>query len=171
EEPQRKKILLRFSGGNYTEFEPGRMRFHRKDFSLEILNTNRGDGQLYEYSVSQGPEEEVWQIQLEVFEPVAEPSIRILHQELSNGSCSLSLRCSSDRGDEVSYSWESRENGSGEICSGHGRFLNLTFPLSSAGFDCVCTATNPVSSGATAFSSSLCGAEQRGTGKNLTLTL
>lgn len=43
------------------------MRFHREDFSLEILNTSRGDRQLYEYSVSKGQEEEVWQIQLEVF--------------------------------------------------------------------------------------------------------
>lgn len=67
EEPRTKKFLLKFSGGNYTEFEAGRMRFHREDFSLEILNTSRGDRQLYEYSVSNGQEEEVWQIQLEVF--------------------------------------------------------------------------------------------------------
>ncbi|NXS17646.1 SLAF1 protein, partial [Mystacornis crossleyi] len=157
EEPQRKKFLLKFSGGNYTEFEPGRMRFHRQDFSLEILNTSREDGQLYEYSISKKEEEEVWQIQLEVFEPVADPSILILHRELSNGSCSLALRCSSERGDEVSYSWESRENGSAGICAGSGRFLNLSFPLRSAAFGCVCTARNPVSSRGATFESSQCG--------------
>ncbi|NWT90092.1 SLAF1 protein, partial [Lanius ludovicianus] len=138
EQPQKKKFLLKFSGGNFTEFEPGRMRFHRQDFSLEILNTSRGDGQLYEYSVSKGPEEEVWQVQLEVFEPVAHPSIRVLHRELSNGSCSLALRCSSERGDEVSYSW----SGPGGICSGNGSFLNLSLSLRSAGLACVCTARN-----------------------------
>ncbi|NWW64197.1 SLAF1 protein, partial [Ifrita kowaldi] len=160
EEPQRKKFLLKFSGGNFTEFEPGRMRFHVGDFSLEILNTSRGDGQLYEYSVSKGPEEEVWQVQLEVFEPVADPSIRILHRELSNGSCSLALGCSSERGDEVSYSWGSRDNGTRGICSGSGRFLNLSYSLRSAAFGCVCTARNPVSSRDVAFHSSQCGSEQ-----------
>ncbi|NXJ27363.1 SLAF1 protein, partial [Dicrurus megarhynchus] len=160
EEPQRKKFLLKFSGGDYTEFEPGRMRFHSRDFSLEILNTSREDGQLYEYSVSKGPEEEVWQIQLEVFEPVANPSIQILHLELSNGSCSLALRCTSEQGDEVSYSWDSREDGAGGICSGNGSFLNLSYSLRSAGFRCVCTARNPVSSRDVAFDSSQCGSEQ-----------
>ncbi|XP_033367543.1 signaling lymphocytic activation molecule-like [Parus major] len=162
EELQRKKFLLKISGGNYTEFEPGRVSFHRRDFSLEILNTSRDDRRLYEYSVSNGQEEEIWQIQLEVFEPVAHPSIRILRRELSNGSCSLELRCTSERGDEVSYSWESRENGTGAICSGNGSVLNLSYSLRNAGFGCVCTARNPVSSREAAFDSSRCGFEQRG---------
>ncbi|NXC03173.1 SLAF1 protein, partial [Orthonyx spaldingii] len=160
EEPQKRKFLLKISAGNYTEFEPQRMRFHRRDFSLEILNTSREDGRLYEYSVSKGPEEEVWQIQLEVFEPVATPSIWILSQELSNGSCSLALLCTSEQGDQVSYSWESRDNGSSGICSGSGASLNLSYALRGAGFRCVCTATNPVSSRSTAFDSSQCGSQQ-----------
>ncbi|NXH92016.1 SLAF1 protein, partial [Edolisoma coerulescens] len=159
-EPGRKNFLLKLSGENYTEFEPGRMSFHRQDFSLEILNTSREDGRLYEFSVSNGQEEEVWQIQLEVFEPVADPSIRILHRELSNGSCSLALRCSSEQGDEVSYSWDSRDNRTLGICSGNGSFLNLSYSLRSAGFGCVCTARNPVSSRDVAFDSSQCGSEQ-----------
>ncbi|NXH29360.1 SLAF1 protein, partial [Myiagra hebetior] len=159
EKPQRKKFLLKFSGGNHTEFEPERMRFHQEDFSLEILNTSREDEQLYEFSVSKGSEEEVWQIQLEVFEPVAAPSIRILHRELSNGSCSLALGCSSERGDEVSYSWDSRDNGTWGMCSGNGSFLNLSYSLRDAGFRCVCTARNPVSSRDVAFDSSQCGPE------------
>ncbi|XP_068030848.1 signaling lymphocytic activation molecule-like [Anomalospiza imberbis] len=160
EEPLKKKFLLKISGGNYTEYEPERMRFHKEDFSLEILNTSRDDRRLYEYSVSKGPDEEVWQIQLEVFEPVADPSIRILHRESSNGSCSLALRCSSERGDEVSYSWDSRDNGTGEICSGSGGILNLSYSLRSAAFGCVCTASNPVSSRQAAFHSSQCTSEQ-----------
>ncbi|XP_053822791.1 signaling lymphocytic activation molecule [Vidua chalybeata] len=160
EEPLKKKFLLKISGGNYTEFEPERMRFHKEDFSLEILNTSRDDRRLYEYSVSKGPDEEVWQIQLEVFEPVANPSIRILHRESSNGSCSLALRCSSERGDEVSYSWDSRDNGTGGICSGSGGVLNLSYSLRGAAFGCVCTASNPVSSRRAAFHSAQCGSEQ-----------
>ncbi|NWW77251.1 SLAF1 protein, partial [Climacteris rufus] len=160
EEPQKKKTLFRLSGGNVTEYEPGRMRFHKGDFSLEILNTSRGDGRLYEYCISNGPEEEVWQVQLEVFEPVADPRIRILRRELSNGSCALALHCTSDSGDEVFYSWESRENGTWGICSGNSSFLNISYSLRNAGFRCICTARNPVSSRDVAFDSSQCGSEQ-----------
>ncbi|NWT26773.1 SLAF1 protein, partial [Cardinalis cardinalis] len=157
QEPLKKKLLLKISGRNHTEFEPGRMRFHRGSFSLEILNTSRDDGRLYEYSVYKGSEEEVWQIQLEVFEPVADPSIRILHQESSNGSCSLELSCSSERGDEVSYSWDSRDGGTGGLCRANGSVLALSFPLRSAAFGCVCTARNRVSSGRAAFDTAQCG--------------
>ncbi|NXE99901.1 SLAF1 protein, partial [Menura novaehollandiae] len=164
ETPQKKQILLKISAGNFTEYEPGRMRFHRRNFSLEILNTSREDGRLYEYSVSKGREEEVWQIQLEVYEPVADPRIRILHREVANGSCALALSCTAGRGDEVSYSWESRENsrenGTWGICSGNGSFLNLSFSLRDEGFGCVCTARNPVSSRDVAFHSSQCGSGQ-----------
>ncbi|NWV73470.1 SLAF1 protein, partial [Dasyornis broadbenti] len=161
EEQQKRKFLVKVSGGNFTEFEPGRIRFHERDFSLEILNTSREDGRLYEFSVSRGSEEEVWQVQLEVFEAVADPSIRVLARALSNGSCSLALRCGAERGDAVSYSWRSRENGTGAgICSGSGRFLNLSYSLGNSGFGCVCTAANPVSSRGIAFESSQCGPEQ-----------
>ncbi|NWS00452.1 SLAF1 protein, partial [Motacilla alba] len=159
EEPLKKKFLLKISGGNPVEFEPERMRFHEQDFSLEILNTSREDQRLYEYSVNKGSEEEVWQVQLEVFEPVAEPSIRILRRDSSNGSCSLALRCSSQRGDAVSYSWDSRDGGSGGICSGNGSDLALSFPLRSAAFGCVCTARNPVSSRHAAFDAAQCGSQ------------
>ncbi|NXW80583.1 SLAF1 protein, partial [Hirundo rustica] len=158
---QTKKFLLKLSGRNYTEYEPGRMRFHSQDFSLEILNTSRDDRQLYEYSVSSGEEEEVWQILLEVFEAVAAPSIRILAWELSNGSCSVALRCSSERGDDVSYSWAGPDGGSGSgPCSGSGAFLNLSFPQRSAAPGCSCTASNRVSSRRAAAPSRACGSRQ-----------
>ena len=67
EDPQRKLVLLKYLDGNYTNYMQGRALFHRLNFSLEILNTSRQDGQLYEYIVSKGPEEKVWQIQLQVY--------------------------------------------------------------------------------------------------------
>ncbi|XP_056365977.1 signaling lymphocytic activation molecule isoform X2 [Oenanthe melanoleuca] len=159
---QKKTILLKISGGNVTEYKRERMRFHRGNFSLEILNTSRDDERLYEYSISKGPEEELWQIQLQVFEPVADPNIQILHRELSNGSCSLSLLCTSERGDEVSYSWDSWDNRTRGICSGNGRVLNVSYSLWNDSIRCVCTARNRVSSRDVAFDSSQCGSEQRG---------
>ncbi|XP_057898845.1 signaling lymphocytic activation molecule-like [Melospiza georgiana] len=163
EEPLKKKLLLKISGENHTAFEPERMRLG-ENFSLKILNTSRDDGRLYEYSVYRGSDEEVWQIQLEVLEPVAVPSIRILRQESSNGSCWLELSCSSERGDEVSYSWDSGDsgdsrdsNGTGAHCRANGSVLRLRFPLRSAAFGCVCTARNPVSSHNATFDADQCG--------------
>ncbi|XP_066196215.1 signaling lymphocytic activation molecule [Sylvia atricapilla] len=145
---QKKRFLLRFSRENLTEFQPGRLRFHRDDFSLEILNTSREDGRIYEFSLSRGQEEEVWQLQLRVLERVSHPDIRILHREFSNGSCSLALLCSSERGDEVSYSWDS-PNGTAGVCFGLGPLLNVSLsPAMVTGTSpgCVCTARNAVSS-------------------------
>lgn len=67
EDPQRKLVLLKYLDGNYTNYMQGRTRFHKTDFSLEILNTSREDRQLHEYIASKGSEEKVWQIQLEVY--------------------------------------------------------------------------------------------------------
>ncbi|NXA15041.1 SLAF1 protein, partial [Sapayoa aenigma] len=156
---QTKQVLVKYSGGNPTNYTLGQMRFQKSDFSLEILNTSRQDGQLYEYIVSKGPEEEVWQIQLKVYESVSDPSIQILSRDLANGSCSLSLRCSAERGDDVSYSWGSRDSSASGICSGNSSFLNLSYPPWNGSVPCVCTATNPVSSRAVTFDSSECSSE------------
>lgn len=67
EDPRRKLVLLKYLNGSHINYSQGRMHFHELDFSLELLNTSRQDWQLYEYSVSKGPEEKVWQIQLEVY--------------------------------------------------------------------------------------------------------
>ncbi|NWI86590.1 SLAF1 protein, partial [Pitta sordida] len=158
-DPQKKQILVKYSGGNPTNYTLGQMRFQVSDFSLEILNTSRQDGQLYEYSVSKGPEEVVWQIQLKVYESVSAPSIQILSRELANGSCSLTLRCTAERGDDVSYSWSSQGSRIPGICSGNSSFLNLSYPLWNGSVLCVCTATNPVSSRAVAFDPSQCSPE------------
>ncbi|NXF13420.1 SLAF1 protein, partial [Smithornis capensis] len=156
---RKKQVLVRYSGGNPTNYTLGQMRFQESDFSLEILNTSRQDGQLYEYSVSKGPEEEVWQIQLKVYEPVSDPSIQILSRESANGSCSVSLRCTAERGDDVSYSWGSRDSAPG-LCSGNSSFLNLSYPVPWDGSTpCVCTARNPVSSRAVTLEPSQCSPE------------
>ncbi|NXQ94026.1 SLAF1 protein, partial [Sagittarius serpentarius] len=145
EDPQRKLVLLKYLDGDYTDYMQGRTRFHKLDFSLEILNTNRQDRQLNEYIVSEGPEEKVWQIQLEVYEPVSDPSIQILSWALANGSCTITLNCTVKQGDKVSYSWGSRDNSTLGLCSHNGSLLHLSYPLQKASIACDCTASNPVS--------------------------
>ncbi|KFQ92621.1 Signaling lymphocytic activation molecule, partial [Nipponia nippon] len=162
EDPQRKLILLEYCHGNYTNYMQGQNRFHKLDFSLEILNTSRQDGHLYEYIVSKGPEEKVWQIQLEVYEPVSDPSIQILSWALANGSCTVTLNCTAERGDNISYSWGSWDSSTSGLCSHHGSLLNLSYPLQNTSITCACMASNPVSRRVVNFSSSECSYEQGG---------
>ncbi|NWW91223.1 SLAF1 protein, partial [Rhynochetos jubatus] len=162
EDPQKKLILLRYAGGNYTNYMQGRMHFHTLDFSLEILNTSRQDGQLYEYIVSKGSEEEVWQTQLQVYEPVSDPSIQVLDWVLTNSSCTVTLNCTAERGDNVSYSWDSWDSSTSGLCSHNGSFLHLFYTLQNARVACACTASNPVSSRVTTFISSECSNERAG---------
>ncbi|XP_035748605.1 signaling lymphocytic activation molecule-like [Egretta garzetta] len=162
EDPQRKLVLLKYSGGNYTNFMQGRNRFHKLDFSLEILNTSRQDRQLYEYVVSKASEEEVWQIQLEVYEPVSHPSIQILSRVLANGSCAVTLNCTTERGDNVSYNWASQDLSTSGLCSHNGSLLHLSYSLQDASIACACTASNPISSRVVTFNSSECNYEHGG---------
>ncbi|NXS39784.1 SLAF1 protein, partial [Balaeniceps rex] len=171
EDPQRKLVLLKYSDGNYTNYKEGWNRFHRLDFSLEILNTSRQDRQLYEYIVSKGPEEKVWQIQLEVYEPVSDPSIQILNWALANSSCTVTLSCTAERGDNVFYSWGSQDTSSSGLCSHNGSLLHLSYPLQNASIACTCTASNPVSSRVVTFNSSECGYEQGGKSQVASLAL
>ncbi|KFQ53258.1 Signaling lymphocytic activation molecule, partial [Pelecanus crispus] len=165
EDPQTKLILLMYSNGNYTNYSQGRTRFHKLDFSLEILNTSRQDRQLYEYIVSEGPAEKIWQIQLEVYEPVSDPSIQILSWALANNSCTVILNCTAERGDNVSYSWGSQDASTSGLCSHNGSLLHLSYALENASIACACTASNPVSSRVVNFDSSECSYEQRGSAR------
>ncbi|NXN22388.1 SLAF1 protein, partial [Nycticryphes semicollaris] len=162
EDPQRKLVLLKYWDGNYTNYMGrGRARFHVVNFSLEILNTSREDGQLYEYIISKGPEEKVWQIQLEVYEPVSNPSIQVLNWALANGSCAITLNCTAERGDNVSYSWDSGDTSRASgLCSHKGSLLHLSYPLQNASIACACTASNPISRRVVTFNSSKCSYEQ-----------
>ncbi|KFQ49868.1 Signaling lymphocytic activation molecule, partial [Nestor notabilis] len=162
EDPQRKLILLKYLGGKYTNYMQERTRFHMLDFSLEILNTSRQDRQLYEYIVSKGPEEKVWQIQLEVYEPVSDPTIRILGWVLANGTCNITLNCTAERGDNISYSWGSGDNSTSGLCSHNSSLLHLTYPLQNSSISCSCTISNPVSTQIIAFNSSKCSYKQMG---------
>ncbi|XP_009271555.1 PREDICTED: signaling lymphocytic activation molecule [Aptenodytes forsteri] len=162
EDPQRKLVLLKYLDGNYTNYMQERTRFHKSSFSLEILNTSRQERQLYEFIVSKGPEEKVWQIQLEVYEPVSDPSIQILGWALVNDSCTITLNCTAERGDNVSYSWGSWDTSTSGLCSHNGSLLYLSYPLQNTSIACACTASNPISSRVVTFNSSECSYEQRG---------
>ncbi|NXX41374.1 SLAF1 protein, partial [Tricholaema leucomelas] len=159
DDPQNKEVLLQYSHGSPTNYLEGRMQFHSKDFSLEILNTSRQDGQLYEYATRKGQQERVWQILLEVYEPVSPPSIEVLSRALANGSCRLTLNCSAERGDSIAYSWAGTPP---RLCARNGSLLQLSYPQHDANLSCSCRASNAVSSLLATFRPSGCSQQPAG---------
>ncbi|KAM9368381.1 signaling lymphocytic activation molecule-like [Phaethornis superciliosus] len=160
EDPGSKMVLLKYLDGHFTNYMKGWILFHEVDFSLEILNTSRQDRQFYEYMVTKGSKQKVWQIQLEVYEPVSNPSIQLLRQDLTNGSCTITLNCTAEQGDNISYSWGTQDPSTPELCSGTGSLLHLSYPLQNMSISCLCNATNPVSSWVVTFNTSGCSSEQ-----------
>uniref|UniRef100_A0A8V1A9U4 Signaling lymphocytic activation molecule family member 1 n=1 Tax=Gallus gallus TaxID=9031 RepID=A0A8V1A9U4_CHICK len=162
ENPLSKEYLFTYNNGNYTNYKPGEILFHLSNFSLEILSTQRQDQQLYEYSITMEAHERNWQIQLEVYEPVSDPSIHILDWMLANDSCTVTLNCTVAQGDNVSYSWASSEASTSPLCTHNGSLLLLSYDPTNSILPCTCTASNPVSSRTTALRSSICSTEQQG---------
>lgn len=95
-------------------------------------------------------------------EPVSDPSIQILSWELANGSCMITVNCTAERGDSVSYSWEGWDAGTSGLCTHNGSLLHLSYPLQSSSIACACTASNPISRGVVPFKSFECSYEQGG---------
>uniref|UniRef100_A0A8B9G683 Ig-like domain-containing protein n=1 Tax=Amazona collaria TaxID=241587 RepID=A0A8B9G683_9PSIT len=159
EDPQSKLILLQYSDGNYTNYVQDRTRFHELDFSLEILNTSRQDGQLYEYRPFGAQPLPLPSLSAE---PVSDPSIQILSRVLANGTCSVTLNCTAERGDSISYRWGSGAAAASGLCSRNSSLLRLSFPLRNSSISCSCTASNPVSAHVVAFNSSQCSSKRAG---------
>lgn len=95
-------------------------------------------------------------------EPVSDPSIQILGWALVNDSCTITLNCTAERGDNVSYSWGSWDTSTSGLCSHNGSLLYLSYPLQNTSITCACTASNPISSRVVTFNSSECSYEQGG---------
>lgn len=95
-------------------------------------------------------------------EPVSHASIQVLGRASANGSCTITLNCTAERGDNVSYSWGSWDTSTLGLCSHNGSLLHLSYPLQNTSIACACTASNPVSRRVVTFNSSKCSYEQGG---------
>uniref|UniRef100_A0A8C8AWB4 Ig-like domain-containing protein n=1 Tax=Otus sunia TaxID=257818 RepID=A0A8C8AWB4_9STRI len=160
EDPQRKLVLLKYVDGNYTNYMQNRMRFHKSNFSLEILNTSRqGPRQCLHPS----PDTNLFLLPLSLsLEPVSDASIHVLSWALANGSCTVTLNCTAARGDDVFYSWNSWDTSTSGLCSGSGSLLHFSYPLQNTSIACTCTANNSISSQVVTFNFSECSYEQGG---------
>lgn len=98
-------------------------------------------------------------------EQVSTPEIKVLNrtQENENGTCSLMLACTVEKGDHVAYNWSKKEglHPLGSANSSH--LLHLTLGPQHADNVYNCTVSNPVSSRSQAFNPwSICRSDSSG---------
>ncbi|XP_078391360.1 CD48 antigen-like [Cetorhinus maximus] len=126
-----------------------RNKLHPEDFSLQISDLQREDAGVYEVSVIlYSGDESSRTVQLDVYEPVTGTNIRI---DQYTRNCNLTLSCSVNTGDDISFRWwrggEALGNDSTHHLSKTGEELQLH--LTGEPEDSVyrCEARNPVSEG------------------------
>ncbi|XP_019412329.1 PREDICTED: signaling lymphocytic activation molecule-like [Crocodylus porosus] len=161
-DPVTKSIILDYAGGNYTIKLNQRIRFHPTNFSLEIMETSKQDEETYTFTGTQGAVEKVLSLRLEVYEEVSVPIIQV-NKSLSNKSCTLTLNCMAEKGDNMTYCWSCPERHATWPCLHNGSLFNLSLGLWETSLTCVCTVSNPVSRYSTPINASAeCSVELRG---------
>ncbi|XP_074837520.1 signaling lymphocytic activation molecule [Carettochelys insculpta] len=138
---QKRGVLIRCTTDTCTNYMPQRVKFHSETFSLEILVTQRVDAEHYEYTVNKGHEEVSLHFRVEVYEQVSVPRIQVVSRTPGNESCTVTLGCGVEHGDNVTYTWNCSEGRD----SYNGSFLHLSLTPEKSRFHCTCNTSNQVS--------------------------
>ncbi|XP_038656735.1 T-lymphocyte surface antigen Ly-9-like [Scyliorhinus canicula] len=143
-----KKHVSYFGSEDYQK----RIKFHPGNFSLQISDLQREDAGSYEVVLTKVSGVETPEtIQLDVYEPVT--GTKISYKLIEN--CNLTLTCSVNTGDNISFRWwrgqEALRNGSSHHLSDNGQELQLHFTEETNDAVYVCEARNPVSEGTAQF--------------------
>ncbi|XP_078391354.1 SLAM family member 5-like isoform X2 [Cetorhinus maximus] len=126
-----------------------RIKLHPEDFSLQISDLQREDAGVCEVSVTlYSGDESSRTVKLDVYEPVTGTNIRI---DQNRTTCNLTLSCSVNTGDDISFRWwrggEALGNDSTHHLSKTGEELQLHFTGEPEDSVYRCEARNPVSEG------------------------
>ncbi|XP_078391357.1 CD48 antigen-like [Cetorhinus maximus] len=124
-----------------------RIKLHPEDFSLQISDLRREDAGVYEVSVTlDSGNKSSRTVQLDVYEPVTGTNIRI---DQYTRNCNLTLSCSVNTGDDISFRWwrggEALGNDSTHHLSKTREELQLYFTGETNNSVYRCEARNPVS--------------------------
>ncbi|XP_054419474.1 signaling lymphocytic activation molecule [Pteronotus mesoamericanus] len=131
-------------GGSPQYLEDG-YKFHLENLNLGILESKKENEGWYFMSLERNISVQNFCLQLELYERVSTPEIKVLNLTQENGNCSLMLACKVEMGDHVTYSW-SKEAGTEPLIIANGsHLLYLTLGPQHADSTYICTASNPIS--------------------------
>ncbi|XP_072354376.1 CD48 antigen-like [Scyliorhinus torazame] len=132
-----------------------RIKLHPGNFSLQISDVQREDAVGYEVFVTRDSGEETREsFQLDVYEPVTGTEIK---QKITD-NCTMTLTCSVNTGDHISFRWWRGQtaliNNSSHHLSTNGQELQFHVTEDTNGTVYMCEARNPVSEGTAQFNMS-----------------
>ncbi|XP_037360358.1 signaling lymphocytic activation molecule [Talpa occidentalis] len=148
----KKKIVSyhQSEGGSPGYVENG-YTFHLENLSLEILESKKEDKGFYFMTQEGNVSIQQLCLQLELYEQVSTPEIKVLNYSQEIGNCSLTLTCQVEKGDQVTYNWY-------EVAGTHAlrlvngsQVLHLTLGPQHADNTYNCTVSNPVSTSSQTF--------------------
>ncbi|XP_072354377.1 SLAM family member 5-like [Scyliorhinus torazame] len=139
-----------------TKIFPGRVAGRVQmlvNFTLQINGLERNDEGIYTVSLESSTNQQN-QLSLHVYEPVSKPRVELINTTISE-VCNVTLRCSVERGDRVSYSWspvgDFDRDDSVQPVSRNMEQLEVSVGMSGS-INYRCTVQNPVSEESAAFS-------------------
>lgn len=150
---KRKIVSLDPSGKGSPSYLEDGYQFHLENLSLVILGSKNDSEGWYFMSLEENISVRHFCVQLELYEQVSTPEIKVLNttQENDNGTCSLILACTVEKGDHVTYTW-SEDVGTHLLSPANSsHLLYLTLGPQHADNIYICTASNPVSNSSQAF--------------------
>ncbi|XP_053561137.1 signaling lymphocytic activation molecule isoform X2 [Bombina bombina] len=130
--------------GIYHIEENKRYRFNEEHGTLEIIKTKKEDEGEYELVVLTSGLENVNNLHIEIYELISNLSIDMT-QNQENASCLITLNCTLQSGDRVTYSWIQNQ----EVLNTNSSVLQITVTSDTANSTYTCKASNPVSENTT----------------------
>ncbi|XP_075396558.1 signaling lymphocytic activation molecule [Tenrec ecaudatus] len=120
-------------------------KFHLENLTLEILESKKEDEGWYTLTLEQNTSVELFCLQLQLYEEVSTPEIKVLNRTQESGHCNLMLACSAKKGDHVVYSWSMEKDDPLLSLANSSHLLYLTLEPQYVSAVYICTASNPIS--------------------------
>ncbi|XP_062962818.1 signaling lymphocytic activation molecule isoform X1 [Cynocephalus volans] len=148
---KKKIVSLDLSKGESPRHVESRYKFYLENLSLGILESRKEDEGWYFMALEGNVSVQNFCLQLMLYEQVSTPEIKVLNKTQENGTCSLMLSCTVEKGDHVAYSW-SEEAGTHPLSpASSSHLLYLTLGAQHADNIYICSASNPISNRSQTF--------------------
>nr|XP_055219761.1 signaling lymphocytic activation molecule isoform X1 [Gorilla gorilla gorilla] len=129
-----------------------RYKFYLENLTLGIRESRKEDEGWYLMTLEKNVSVQRFCLQLRLYEQVSTPEIKVLNKTQENGTCTLILGCTVEKGDHVAYSWSEKAGTHPLNPANSSHLLSLTLGPQHADNIYICTVSNPISNNSQTFS-------------------
>ncbi|XP_011768389.1 signaling lymphocytic activation molecule isoform X2 [Macaca nemestrina] len=129
-----------------------RYKFYLENLTLGIRESRKEDEGWYLMTLEKNVSVQRFCLQLRLYEQVSTPEIKVLNKTQENGTCTLILGCTVEKGDHVAYSWSEKAGTHPLHPANSSHLLSLTLGPQHADNIYICTVSNAISNNSQTFS-------------------